>query len=69
MNLVLTIVVIVGALAMIGVLISRRNRQAEDGVAEFRRQLNALKPESRRPLLDAHPTSENDETGETTHGT
>jgi hypothetical protein len=34
-----------------GVLLARRSRRA-DGVASFRRQIDALSPEARRPVVD-----------------
>ncbi|MFM8858231.1 MAG: hypothetical protein ACKOI2_13735 [Actinomycetota bacterium] len=51
MNLVLTIAVVGGALALIAVLINRRARVADDSVAEFRRQLGALSPDASRPVI------------------
>lgn len=51
MNLLLTIAVVVGALALIAVLINRRARVADDSVAEFRRQLGALSPDASRPVI------------------
>lgn len=57
MNLLLTIAVVVGALALIAVLINRRARVADDSVAEFRRQLGALSPDASRPVIrPQHPT-------------
>jgi hypothetical protein len=50
-NLLLTIAVVVGALALIAVLINRRARVADDSVAEFRRQLGALSPDASRPVI------------------
>ena len=51
MNLLLTIAVVGGALALIAVLMSRRARVADDSVAEFRRQLGALSPDASRPVI------------------
>ena len=51
MNLLLTIAVVVGALALIAVLINRRARVADDSVAEFPRQLGALSPDASRPVI------------------
>ncbi len=51
MNLLLTIAVVGGALALIAVLMNRRARVADDSVAEFRRQLGALSPDASRPVI------------------
>jgi hypothetical protein len=50
-NLLLTIAVVLGALALVAVLVSRRSRAADDSVAEFRRQLGALSPDASRPVI------------------
>lgn len=57
MNVLLTIVVIVCAVALVVVLVGRRARVAEDGVAEFRRQLGALSPDASRPVIRPHTSS------------
>lgn len=54
MNLLLTVVVVVCAVALVVVLVSRRTRVAEDGVAEFKRQLGALSPDASRPVIRPH---------------
>ena len=50
-----TVLLIVGAVVVVavivGVFVSRRRRQP-DGVATFRRQIDALSPEARRPVVD-----------------
>lgn len=51
MNLLLTIAVVGCALALVAVLLNRRAKLADDGVAEFRRQLGALKPDASRPVI------------------
>ncbi len=62
---VLVVLVLVG-----GVLLIRRSRRRSDGVDSFRRQIDALSPDSRRPTIDrmkpSEPTSD-DEDG--VHGT
>lgn len=54
MNVILTVVVVVCALAMVAVLFSRRSRASQDGVAEFRRQLGALSPDASRSVIRPH---------------
>lgn len=51
MNLLLTVLVIIGVLGLIAVLVSRRSKVSEDGVAEFRRQLGALSPDASRQVI------------------
>lgn len=43
--------VVLVALVLVAVLRSRRRSRA-DGVATFRRQIDALSPEARRPVVD-----------------
>jgi len=47
------VLIVVGALVVIAaaVVVSRRRRLA-DGVDSFRRQIDALSPEARRPVVD-----------------
>lgn len=51
MNLLLTIVVIVCALGLIAVLVSRRSKISDDGIVQFKRQLDALSPDASRPVI------------------
>lgn len=73
MNVLLTAAVLIGALALIGVLVGRRARIADDGVAEFRRQLGALSPDASRPVIRPQATttrtSTNSDDGEPTEDT
>lgn len=49
------IYVIIGvvALIVIGVVVfGRRRQQSTDGMTNFRRQIDALSPEARRPVVD-----------------
>lgn len=48
---VVAIVAAVVILGAVGMLMARRSRRA-DGVASFRRQIDALSPEARRPVVD-----------------
>jgi len=45
------IVAVVVAAVVIALLVSR-SRRANDGVDSFRRQIDALSPEARRPVVD-----------------
>lgn len=54
MNVLLLVLVAVCALALVGILLSRRSRVEDDGVAEFRRQLGALSPDASRPVIRPH---------------
>ena len=48
---VVYVIAAVAALAVIAVLVARQ-RRANDGVDSFRRQIDALSPEARRPVVD-----------------
>ncbi len=54
----MTVVVI--AVVAVFVVVARRRRPA-DGVATFRRQIDALSPEARRPVVDRVQALEEDE--------
>jgi hypothetical protein len=47
----LAIVAVAVAVVVLAVLVVRRRRHP-DGVAQFRRQIDALSPEARRPVVD-----------------
>jgi hypothetical protein len=60
------VIAVVAALIVIAVVIvvARRRRPA-DGVATFRRQIDALSPEARRPVVDrVHELEDDDDRGE-----
>ncbi|MFW2333786.1 hypothetical protein [Ilumatobacter sp.] len=50
-NTVVVIVVVV-AVVVVAVAIAARARRSNDGVDSFRRQIDALSPEARRPVID-----------------
>ena len=56
------VIAVVAALIVIAVVIvvARRRRPA-DGVATFRRQIDALSPEARRPVVDRVQALEDDD--------
>ena len=60
------IIAVVAALIVIAVVIVVvRRRRPADGVAMFRRQIDALSPEARRPVVDrVLALEEDDERGE-----
>ena len=60
------IIAVVAALIVIAVVIVVvRRRRPADGVAMFRRQIDALSPEARRPVVDrVQALEEDDERGE-----
>lgn len=43
---------VAGAVVVIAVVLVARARRANDGVDSFRRQIDALSPEARRPVVD-----------------
>ena len=47
-------IVLIAAVALVVViaLVASRRRRAADGVDSFRRQIDALSPEARRPVVD-----------------
>ncbi len=48
-----TIVVLIAAVAVVLVVLAvARSRRSNDGVDSFRRQIDALSPEARRPVVD-----------------
>ncbi|MET0143257.1 MAG: hypothetical protein ABW328_00485 [Ilumatobacteraceae bacterium] len=53
MTVVLVIVGVIVALVLIAVVVAAvRRRRTPDGVATFQRQIDALSPEARRPVVD-----------------
>jgi hypothetical protein len=63
---VVVIIVVVAALA-IGLVV--RSRRANDTVASFRRQIDALSPEARRPVVDqVQSAADRGEPDDGTHG-
>ena len=65
---VVVILAVVAALIVIAVVIVvARRRRPVDGVATFRRQIDALSPEARRPVVDRVQALEDD--ADAGHGT
>ena len=46
------VIVVVAAVLLVVVALVARARRANDGVDSFRRQIDALSPEARRPVVD-----------------
>jgi hypothetical protein len=63
---VVVIIAVVAALIVIAVVVVvARRRRPVDGVATFRRQIDALSPEARRPVVDrVQALEDDDERGE-----
>ena len=55
---IILVVVAVMLVAVLFIAVSRRRRAADDGVDSFRRQIDALSPEARRPTIDQMKPSE-----------
>jgi cytochrome oxidase Cu insertion factor (SCO1/SenC/PrrC family) len=48
-----TILILIAALVVVIILVAvARSRRSNDGVDSFRRQIDALSPEARRPVVD-----------------
>ncbi len=52
MSIVLIVILVVGVVAALAVAVYRRSQQPEDGVATFRRHIDALSPQARREVID-----------------
>jgi hypothetical protein len=67
MTVALVIVLVAVVIAAV-LVIASRYRQSRDGVDSFRRQIDALSPEARRPVVDqvqsAAGANDDDETDE-----
>ena len=60
--MIVVVIAVVAALIVIAVVIViARRRRPVDGVATFRRQIDALSPEARRPVVDRVQALEEDE--------
>jgi type II secretory pathway pseudopilin PulG len=58
--IVIVVIAIAAALVLLGVLAWRRRRAPVDGVASFRRQIDALSRDARRPTIDQLRSGEDD---------
>jgi len=59
-------VVIASAVVVLIMMIVRRSPVSDDGIADFRRHLNALSPEARRPVAEALKKEEDRESNDGT---
>jgi hypothetical protein len=48
---VIVVVIGVAVVALVVIVVLARGRRAPDGVASFQRQIDALSPEARRPVV------------------
>jgi hypothetical protein len=48
---VIYVVIGVAVVALVAIIVLARGRRAPDGVASFQRQIDALSPEARRPVV------------------
>ena len=64
----IVVIVLAVVVAVAVVIAASRYRQSRDGVDSFRRQIDALSPEARRPVVDqvqsAAEANEDDEEGD-----
>lgn len=61
---VLVGVVVVSGLIVLGMMFFRRSPMSDDGIADFRRHLDALSPEARRPIAESLKKVEDQETND-----
>ncbi|CAN5616692.1 hypothetical protein BH24ACT5_BH24ACT5_29190 [soil metagenome] len=45
-------IIVAAAIVLLGLVVILRRRRSADGVASFQRQIDALSPEARRPVVD-----------------
>lgn len=58
MALTVVLIVVGVVIVAVAVLVAGRRRSSTDGVDSFRRQIDALSPEARRPTIDQMKPSE-----------
>jgi len=61
---IVAIVVVAVSIVALVVIISRRTRRSPDDIASFRRQIDALSPEARRPTIDRMKPSDDPPLGD-----
>lgn len=59
---VLAGVVVASILVVLATTFLRRSPMSDDGVADFKRHLDALSPEARRPIAEALKKNQDEET-------
>ncbi len=52
MTLAIVLIVVAVFVLALGLILFKRSRQPEDGVASFRRHIDALSPAARREVID-----------------
>ena len=64
MIVIVAIVVVAVSIVAAVILISGRTRRSSDDIASFRRQIDALSPEARRPTIDRMKPSDDPSLGD-----
>jgi len=64
MIVIIAIIVVAVSIVALVVLISGRTRRPPDHIASFRRQIDALSPEARRPTIDRMKPSDDPSLGD-----
>ena len=64
MIVIIAIVVVAISIVAAVVLIAGRTRRSSDDIASFRRQIDALSPEARRPTIDRMKPSDDPSVGD-----
>jgi hypothetical protein len=59
-------VLVASAVILLFMMFLRRSPVSDDGIAEFKRHLNALSPEARRPIVEALKKEEDQESNDGT---
>lgn len=64
MIVAIAVVVVAVSIVVLVVVIAGRSRRSTDDIASFRRQIDALSPESRRPTIDRMKPSDDPSLGD-----
>jgi hypothetical protein len=59
-------VLVASAVILLIMMFLRRSPVSDDGIADFKRHLNALSPEARRPIVEALKKEEDQESNDGT---
>ncbi len=69
MTAVIVVAVVIALVIAVVAAVSVRRARRADGVATFRRQIDALSPEARRPVVDEVQRLDGEQKGERRDGT
>lgn len=64
MIVIIAVVAVAASIVALVVVIAGRTRRSPDDIASFRRQIDALSPEARRPTIDRMKPSEDPSLGD-----